>query len=450
MNKRILTLCALASASFGLSGCIAAAVPILAGGALTRTATDGREANVTVEPGASVPVDASMPAPVESELAEAPANTAAAPATRMSDAEIANDRLIEPGAATSIEPSAPALAETELAQAPVQSSVASAARMSDVEIANDRLIEPGAASPIEASTPTPAETELAQAPASTAVAAAAPMSDAENANDRLIQPGAATPVEARASGPAETELAQAPANTAVSAAAPMSDTAIANDRLIQPGGQVSKPLAFASSPMLADFIRYAGEQAFVASESGMPQPSAVLSDPGALDGDRRQCRVSVNRPASVLIDIDPGAEPFDPETVGLASPDLALSLKVLRLEGVEIAWISSNSAARADVIRKALSDSGLDPQGEDQLLLLRYPGDRKQTRRKQLALETCLLAIAGDQRSDFDELYDFLNNPDAALELNRLMNNGWFLITPAPQSQTSPAAGPSSTREEQP
>ena len=210
--------------------------------------------------------------------------------------------------------------------------------------------------------------------------------------------------------------------------------------------------AFASSRRLTRFIRYAGEQAFQASQSDDPHPTAVLVDPAALDGERQACKLTEARPASILIDLDQGSEPFAPENVGLASADLALSLKVLRREGVEIAWISSNSAANADIIRKALAKSGLDPDGEDQLLLLRYPGDRKQTRRKQLALETCLLAIAGDDRSDFDELYEYLTNPDAALELERLIGNGWFLISD--QTTPAPAAEPISepledTQEEQ-
>lgn len=190
----------------------------------------------------------------------------------------------------------------------------------------------------------------------------------------------------------------------------------------------AEDLAFASSPALVDFVRYAGKQAFLAAESGSAQLTAVLREAEALNGERQECTVSEFRPASILIDLDTGAEPFDPDTLGLASPELALSLKVLRGEEVEVAWISSNSAGSADRIRGALAQAGLDPEGNDQLLLLRYPGDRKQTRRKQLAIETCLVAIAGDDRSDFDELYNFLTNPNAALALEPLFNNGWFLL----------------------
>ncbi|TRD11557.1 hypothetical protein FGU71_06580 [Erythrobacter insulae] len=182
------------------------------------------------------------------------------------------------------------------------------------------------------------------------------------------------------------------------------------------------------SPRLDEFIRYSTQQAYLFSENEQPLPSAVLSDSASLDGRRIDCKPASDRNPAVLIDLDPGQETFTARSALPTSTSIALSLKVLRSEGVEIAWISANSAADADVVRAALTRSGLDPDAQDTLLLMRYPGDRKQTRRKEFASETCLIAIAGDNRRDFDELYDYLSNREAAFRLEKLINNGWFLI----------------------
>jgi hypothetical protein len=39
-----------------------------------------------------------------------------------------------------------------------------------------------------------------------------------------------------------------------------------------------------------------------------------------------------------------------------------------------------------------------------------------------------VLAIAGDGREDFDDLYLHLRNSAAALQLESLLGQGWFLI----------------------
>ncbi|MBV7258344.1 hypothetical protein [Erythrobacter crassostreae] len=184
------------------------------------------------------------------------------------------------------------------------------------------------------------------------------------------------------------------------------------------------------SPRLVEFIRYSTQQAFRFSEAEEPLASAVLSNPAALDGERINCDRDGELEPAVLIDLDPGEATYSSNSPLPTSTSIALSLKVLRSEGVTVAWISGNSAADADIVRDALTSSGLDPDAEDTLLLMRYPGDRKQTRRKEFSSETCLIAIAGDNRRDFDELYDYLNNRNAALNLEKLINNGWFLIGP--------------------
>ncbi len=60
--------------------------------------------------------------------------------------------------------------------------------------------------------------------------------------------------------------------------------------------------------------------------------------------------------------------------------------------------------------------------------MMRRKDDRKQTRRKELGETHCVIAIAGDMRGDFDELFLFLKDPASAAPLERLIGAGWFLI----------------------
>ena len=104
------------------------------------------------------------------------------------------------------------------------------------------------------------------------------------------------------------------------------------------------------------------------------------------------------------------------------------------MQEVEIFWISSLPAVQAGAVRRALGTSGLDPDGKDNLLLMRNADDRKQERRRELAGTHCIVAIAGDTRADFDELYAYLKDRDAAQPLEELVGAGWFL-TPLPIEQ---------------
>ncbi len=184
-----------------------------------------------------------------------------------------------------------------------------------------------------------------------------------------------------------------------------------------------------TSGSLASMARYTEGVVEKIGEDSVP--SAVLAEPSALDGERILCE---DAPPVILIDMDPAKQIFSGVEDISDWPQIAQDLAAIRRNGVSIAWISGNSAANADIVRSALMTTGLDPTGEDLLLLMRYPADRKQTRRAELAREFCLFAIAGAERADFDELYNYLKNPNAALRLERLIGNGWFLLSP----QSSP------------
>ena len=196
----------------------------------------------------------------------------------------------------------------------------------------------------------------------------------------------------------------------------------------------------------SDFVIYASGRKIVdpalLTPGEEPTYSATLADPTSLSAKRRPCQ---SLTPTVLIDLDPAGTVFSPGTTVAPPLSFADGLASLREQKVSIAWISGTSAAYAGDVRAALKSSGLDPEAADELLLMRYPADRKQTRREDLAASSCLLAIAGDTREDFDELYDYLVNPEAALALELLIGDGWFLLPgltrPPEQSPTTLADG---------
>ncbi|UIP07078.1 hypothetical protein LY632_01365 [Erythrobacter sp. SDW2] len=196
----------------------------------------------------------------------------------------------------------------------------------------------------------------------------------------------------------------------------------------------------------AAFADYALGVAALDPLKGEVRQSALLARPGVLVPDRAPCNFVGN---SVLIDLDPAAGAFDPARP-IQHSALADALAKLRAAEIEIVWGTSLTADRAGDVRNWLKRSGLDLAGKDRLLLLRYPEDRKQTRREDASSERCLIAMLGDERADFDELFDYLKNPDAAVGLDAMLGEGWFLAPVSqPQSEaTTDTATPKEGPEE--
>ena len=174
------------------------------------------------------------------------------------------------------------------------------------------------------------------------------------------------------------------------------------------------------------FLAHASEAA-ASDPIDDPRTSAILAAPGSLAPNMTDCAIL---PPAVLIDLDPAEEALDMASI---IPDRALAqgLAALRMQNVEVFWISGESAAVAGTLRARLRETGLDPAARDGLLLMRRAEDRKQLRRKELSQTHCVVAIAGDQRSDFDELFAYLKDPEAATELDVLLGDGWFLVPQA-------------------
>lgn len=156
-----------------------------------------------------------------------------------------------------------------------------------------------------------------------------------------------------------------------------------------------------------------------------PRNSAILAAPGSLMPETTECAIL---PPAVVIDLDPVDAALDIDTLA-ANPVLARGLAALRLQGVAVHWISGLSAGKAGALRARLRETGLDPEARDALLLMRRAEDRKQIRRRELSQTHCVVAIAGDERSDFDELFGYLKDPSAAADLDALIGKGWFLVS---------------------
>ena len=181
-----------------------------------------------------------------------------------------------------------------------------------------------------------------------------------------------------------------------------------------------------------DFVDYAANKGAAmtgATTTGRARGRSVLLEAGTPIGlpKLRQCDGKV---PAVLIDLDAGAQPFVPGKAQAASPALVEGLARMREAGMAVVWITALPAGEVTAVAEALKTSGLDPAGTDPLLLVRNGGDRKQVLREDAARDVCVIAIAGDRKGDFDELFDYLRDPASGESLEYLMGAGWFIVPP--------------------
>lgn len=138
------------------------------------------------------------------------------------------------------------------------------------------------------------------------------------------------------------------------------------------------------------------------------------------------------KPLAVLIDLD------GPAAAGLLKAEtlyrqngLVEALNNLHSAEISVIWLSDQPVAASARISAILNEAGFSHSESDDFLFLDRGGeDRKQVRRWDAARNYCIVAIAGDNRADFDELYDYLLEPDGAITLNHMFDNGWFLTPP--------------------
>jgi hypothetical protein len=194
-----------------------------------------------------------------------------------------------------------------------------------------------------------------------------------------------------------------------------------------------------------DFAAFALDRARGLAAGG-DAVSALLT-PEGVTRFQTQLRPCVAREAAVVIDIDPGASVFVPGSAGRSSPDIAATVARLREAGVIVLWVSQASANDVAGVATALKASGLDPTGRDPILLVRNEDERKQVLREEANQTVCVVAMAGDRRSDFDELFDYLRDQRLATMFDGQLGAGWFLVPPLfgeaptePPSAVAPAA----------
>ena len=176
-----------------------------------------------------------------------------------------------------------------------------------------------------------------------------------------------------------------------------------------------------STGPLADLLGFAGD-ALPTDETSF---SALLANPAELRPTRAACEAQA---PAVLIDLDPADGLVPLEASARPDPALVTLIGQLRAQGIAIAWITDREPTEAGAIRDRLDATGLDPTRRDPLFVQRFPGEVKQRRRRALLETHCVLAIAGDDRRDFDDLYIYLRDPTHATSLEPMIGEGWFLI----------------------
>ncbi len=399
MNKSASRIALAMALLITLDGCVAAAIPVLAGAAGARsrlrhkTAAAQRRGAVTTpapsEVAAAVPPQASPPPPTVA---------AAAPDTPASPAAVgtANRGRMAMG------PPVPAPDER----------VAAVAR----EPYRTLTVQPPAKAPAKARA-------KAMAPAPT------------QAQVQLANDAAAARRSARAPRVRVAEVPVAPVSrTPVAALAPL-PVPVALSVPVAPEEAVRAPmLRVADGPQPAhvrgdysDFARFALAQAQPMS-GGAARTSVVYDPESSLEAPRFYACDQL-APA-VLIDLDPAGATLSPAHAGGAAPGLGDALAAVRAAGLVVLWATDLPTTLAPEVYRTLRASGLDPEGTDRLLLNRTSDERKELRKRAAARDYCIVASAGDKRGDFAELFDYLRIPSAAAALEPRFGAGWFMVPP--------------------
>lgn len=241
---------------------------------------------------------------------------------------------------------------------------------------------------------------------------------------------------------AEQQLADLPQaqREAVVTVAPVEETPTpAAEPVVQTAQIPAQPVALAdiNHPYLS-MARYALAQA-ERRQAGASVRSAVLVEQVSLIEPRVvDCG---DKPSAIIIDMDeaPGVELSDGEAIGFGE-----LLQYLRDNGIVIAWVSDRSTGELAEDLALLQGGDFPAMQADDIQLFAWPGLRKQERRWNFAATHCVLAIAGDRKSDFDELFDYLRDPDYAIRLDAWTDRGWFLL-PYPAAVAAATHSPKAT-----
>lgn len=247
----------------------------------------------------------------------------------------------------------------------------------------------------------------------------------------------AAPVDA----PASAEAAAAPALPAEALEAGEDGPSIDEAR-VKPLGEGAEDLpppatAIPRPPAAVQASDYTAFAAFALARAQASGTAAGVVRKSVLVDQRSLAAIPVLRNCdrqrgAVLIDLDVGTDPFDLDDPPSPAEGLADHLRAIRATGVAVLWIASLPESEAKRLGTILKATGLDPLGIDPVALLRPRETRKQQILDRLDRDWCVLAIAGDRKADFDEVFDYLRNPEGpvALALEQHIGAGWFLVPP--------------------
>ena len=196
--------------------------------------------------------------------------------------------------------------------------------------------------------------------------------------------------------------------------------------------------ASASAPEYLDFLRFSLGQA-EKYDTGEAVRSVVMVPGGSPE--KREFFTCNSLPLAVMIDLDRNGDGVPASMSGNSGQtDLAKSLAALRNTGLTVIWLSDRPATDAPQLISALKSSGLMEEGDNDFLSLdRGKDDRKQERRIEASERFCIVAMTGDRKSDFDELFDYLRNPDTFVSLDTMWGAGWFLKPVPDITATAPS-----------
>lgn len=201
---------------------------------------------------------------------------------------------------------------------------------------------------------------------------------------------------------------------------------IALARMLVPSGDANFTERFVAAALFASDRAGAGV-------SAVPDPAAPM------DAESVVLPCGADQPPALLVDLDPAGAALRPGDALSAAPGLASALSLARGSGVKVVWTSILDEGQAPAIRRALAASGLDLAGEDDLLLIRDPGESKTDRRNAAIDRYCFVAIIGDRPGDFDQLMDYLRDPAATTPYDGLMGAGWFELPPPLSLRAAPS-----------
>lgn len=225
-----------------------------------------------------------------------------------------------------------------------------------------------------------------------------------------------------------------PKQASALAAAPVRAAVEQTAGMAMPGAVLTTLTALPPSDVVSDlanpwnrFVSYAASHATRFARA--PDGKTVLYQAGSPLALPRMQGCTGEVPA-VVVDLDIGTGVFAPRQGLTAPPGLAEGLAKIRAAGAAVMWVTSLPAARVGEVAEALRQSGLDPEGKDPLLLARSADDRKQVLREEANKDVCVIAIAGDRKGDFDELFDYLRDPAGGDALDFMLGEGWFLAPP--------------------